>query len=271
MAPTPTPFDGIYCQDDRGSFERGRQQWAKFLEHQIRATPICRYHDGLLWQDMCYRRETSEREFQMTRQESIKSAGGTDCHLCDLFNSMQGVDKTWYMSFDVRRCRMTIGEYNLQSIAKIRPPTSTSIHDVKLLRITFPGSDKIRGQKPRIISAERIDYDLMSSWLNKCRHHHKSSFCQPQDMDITGFKVIDCSKRAVIEVSERGCQYVALSYVWGSGGHAVSQSLHSCPQTIEDAITVTTTLGFHYLWIDQWVCASSHRLSTSVLLTTTVY
>jgi hypothetical protein len=47
--------------------------------------------------------------------------------------------------------------------------------------------------------------------------------------------------------------YIALSYVWGQvsqGGVPVNTELGSLPQTIEDAISVTKSLGKRYLWVD---------------------
>ncbi|ORX95707.1 heterokaryon incompatibility, partial [Clohesyomyces aquaticus] len=53
--------------------------------------------------------------------------------------------------------------------------------------------------------------------------------------------------------------FVALSYVWGNSA-ANLQGIRTqdgrqmlpeyCPQTIEDAITVTKNLGFRFLWVD---------------------
>jgi hypothetical protein len=69
---------------------------------------------------------------------------------------------------------------------------------------------------------------------------------------VPGFKVIDCQTRRVIETAQQGCQYVALSYVWGSQT-PIKHALGSYPKTVEDAMEVCLILGFRYLWVDQYV------------------
>ncbi|KAF2489231.1 heterokaryon incompatibility, partial [Lophium mytilinum] len=43
------------------------------------------------------------------------------------------------------------------------------------------------------------------------------------------------------------CSYVALSYVWGPDTRRGEKAL---PKTIEDAVNVTLSMGFDYLWVD---------------------
>jgi hypothetical protein len=105
------------------------------------------------------------------------------------------------------------------------------------------------------IHPSKIDYDLARSWINYCRFHHKS-YCNQQSStfatSIPGFKLIDCETRQVSSHIER-VDYVALSYVWGNACHASTRSLPKpASRTIEDAIIVTKTLGFRYLWIDRY-------------------
>jgi hypothetical protein len=57
-----------------------------------------------------------------------------------------------------------------------------------------------------------------------------------------------------------GCQYLALSYVWGKStvlleddsDLAKDQLPKNLPQTIEDAILTTKSLGYDYLWVDRY-------------------
>jgi hypothetical protein len=138
-----------------------------------------------------------------------------------------------------------------------------------MFRLEFPGSESIRGQKPRRKSATHIDYGLLSGWLNKCRYEHEAAYCWPETKSIPGMKIINCHTRCVVD-AERGCQYVTLSYVWG-GALTNGDTLGSYPPTIEDAITVTVALGFRYLWVDRYVrtIRGCHKINT--LLTMTVH
>ncbi|PMD49679.1 HET-domain-containing protein [Hyaloscypha bicolor E] len=68
-------------------------------------------------------------------------------------------------------------------------------------------------------------------------------------------RVIDCTSRQVV-TAPRACRYLALSYVWGDSKKPpsvkIGETLPVLPQTIEDAIAVTSSLGFQYLWVDMY-------------------
>jgi hypothetical protein len=101
-----------------------------------------------------------------------------------------------------------------------------------------------------------VDMDLVKHWLWECKDTGED--CTPVQQSFPhGIKVIDCSRRRVVQAPE-GCAYVALSYVWGKAHSQVNS--HSWgmamdfPQTIEDSIQVTRHLGYRYLWVDRYVC-----------------
>ncbi|KAI0426892.1 heterokaryon incompatibility protein-domain-containing protein [Xylaria sp. FL1042] len=81
--------------------------------------------------------------------------------------------------------------------------------------------------------------------------------------------LIDCERRRVVNYStmdQTDLEYVALSYVWG-GNSDVSTSISggselptSLPRVIEDAILVTLSLGYRFLWIDRY-CIDQHDAS----------
>lgn len=75
---------------------------------------------------------------------------------------------------------------------------------------------------------------------------------------LPGMKVIDCFSRHVV-TAPPGCDYVALSYVWGSitsrrGDERFQVYLdeHSLPQTVQDAMNVVRVLGMQFLWVDRY-------------------
>jgi hypothetical protein len=101
-----------------------------------------------------------------------------------------------------------------------------------------------------------VDMDLVEHWLRKCKDTHDG--CSPVQQSFPhGIKVIDCSRRRVVQAPE-GCAYVALSYVWGKAHSQVNSPSRDMamgfPQTIEDSIQVTRHLGYRYLWVDRYVC-----------------
>ena len=105
--------------------------------------------------------------------------------------------------------------------------------------------------------------------LEHCRQDHGR--CSSSRLKVRfprGARVIDCVSREVIPLNQ-DWQYLALSYVWGPASHhpqgmdtrMVCQSTQlpaALPQTIEDAVEVTTALGFKYLWIDRYCIQQFH-------------
>lgn len=84
---------------------------------------------------------------------------------------------------------------------------------------------------------------------------------------LPGLMVIDCFSRCVV-AAEQGCEYVALSYVWGlitSCGEDESFEAdlrgRRLPQTVEDAINVVQVLGKRFLWVDRY-CINSTEPGT---------
>ncbi|KAK6826420.1 hypothetical protein RU639_005435 [Aspergillus parasiticus] len=70
-----------------------------------------------------------------------------------------------------------------------------------------------------------------------------------------GLKVVNVQQDRVVEAPV-GCEYIALSYVFGSLTTidltpSGSFNRHSLPATIRDALVACYKLGFKYLWVDQ--------------------
>ncbi|KAF2847269.1 HET-domain-containing protein [Plenodomus tracheiphilus IPT5] len=107
---------------------------------------------------------------------------------------------------------------------------------------------------------EVVDFNLVKSWLNECKLTH-SQCASTLTTPISGLKVIDCVSRTIVLAPE-DCLFVALSYVWGmSSQHPTSNTFSitdiPLPQTIEDSIEATQSLGYRYLWIDRY-CVPQH-------------
>ncbi|KAK1448128.1 hypothetical protein CCUS01_11872 [Colletotrichum cuscutae] len=106
-----------------------------------------------------------------------------------------------------------------------------------------------------------------------CRHHLKSEGGQNWEAlfrrGLPGWSVVDCFTDEIVNLEDcvasagsfDAVEYATLSYVWGSAqsdcprlGRKLPASV---PRVIEDAKTVTASLGFRYLWVDRY-CIPQH-------------
>jgi hypothetical protein len=106
----------------------------------------------------------------------------------------------------------------------------------------------------RIICPEKFDRNFVKDSISYCSTNHISA-CQPHIIDAPDFfRLIDCESRQVI-VAQPGCEYLALSYVWGTKTRtSIGRlgDLDNCPKVIIDSMDVTLNLSFRYLWIDRY-------------------
>jgi hypothetical protein len=109
-----------------------------------------------------------------------------------------------------------------------------------------------------LLDSEFTNRRILKGWLTSCQTNHKH--CSNLPNNGIGFqralRFIDCFANEVV-VAPLGCEYVALSYVWGGGpaSTAIGQRLgplETPPQTIKDAMVVTAQLQIRYLWVDQY-------------------
>ena len=125
------------------------------------------------------------------------------------------------------------------------------------------GDRLLRG---RISNATCVDPELMSTWLQNCRDYHGQE-CAPATFSVDPkftLRVIDVGNRCIIDAPSR-CQFVALSYVWGSANQlkleekntarlrsagGLSDDLADIPKTIKDAMYLCERLGERYLWVE---------------------
>lgn len=135
---------------------------------------------------------------------------------------------------------------------------SRTIERIVVQRIEEQPQQPLAG---RFVHQDRADMDLLRQWLQTCDDTHPS-FDKGLELEMTSLRVIDTEELRVCDV-ETPCRYACLSYVWGKGSQtqyttATRDSLESpnglkkvdLPQTISDAIKVTTEAGLRYLWVD---------------------
>ncbi|KAK7974491.1 hypothetical protein PG989_016339 [Apiospora arundinis] len=99
--------------------------------------------------------------------------------------------------------------------------------------------------------------EIVQEWLNECQGAHGN--CLPHGWLLWVTKLIDCTNGRAVSVSnlETVPDYVALSYIWGepnttSGKPAKEKDRNALPQVVKDAILVTKSLGFRYIWVDRY-------------------
>lgn len=107
---------------------------------------------------------------------------------------------------------------------------------------------------PVFFSADKVE-----SWLSYCKKNH-TALCGKINSPVPGLRVIDCATLSVREADDN-CDYLALSYVWGTSTRGDDKVRHidgmvllpeRLSSVISDAITVTRSLGFQYLWVDKF-------------------
>jgi hypothetical protein len=113
-------------------------------------------------------------------------------------------------------------------------------------------SNSILAQVPKKISATFAHQPILQC-LQDCKLNHPR--CTKRMPEPIPLSLIDCDTRK-IHFADSSHPYCALSYVWGgipAGRLGPDGELPlDLARTIDDAIEVTKTLGYQYLWVDQF-------------------
>ncbi|KAL1946199.1 hypothetical protein VTO73DRAFT_15326 [Trametes versicolor] len=128
-----------------------------------------------------------------------------------------------------------------------------------------PAAPHIVARDPILDVGSSRTLSLAKALINECAHgHERCRTISPSSAVRLPTRLVDCTDpahpRLVLTEGKHGT-YLALSYVWGEAQpHKTTKSNISAysaridasllPQTILDAIYVTHTLGFQYLWAD---------------------
>ncbi|KAK0620763.1 heterokaryon incompatibility protein-domain-containing protein [Immersiella caudata] len=123
-------------------------------------------------------------------------------------------------------------------------------------------------------ASPEFDVGMLTSWLTTCSTEHSTScnisasgrpaaFTQAFP-GLPALRFIDVQHNCLAETREI-CQYVALSYVWGTTvklrltkailptllqGGQLENVFKQLPRTVRDAIILVRKLGLRYLWVD---------------------
>lgn len=110
-----------------------------------------------------------------------------------------------------------------------------------------------------------INFDYIHESIQACCQNHKC--CKDTgDVDIPGLHVIDCLTNTIVSASA-GCEYVALSYVWGEVEKpGCWNSGLDFPPVVQDSVKVTLAIGQRFLWVDRFVSHHTRSKFTSRVL-----
>ena len=113
-----------------------------------------------------------------------------------------------------------------------------------LLRAPFRGK----------VNDAELDVGQIHMWINRCCKHHSGTCALQTSPQLHLIRLIDTYRRKLVLYSEtHSSDYIALSYVWGSGYRATfpgERSIGPLPRTLEDGISLVRKLGKRYLWVD---------------------
>lgn len=108
----------------------------------------------------------------------------------------------------------------------------------------------------RRITPSSINFNRLKDLVEMCEKGHKRCHRVESSSNVSGLEVINTKTLEVVKAPDQ-CRYLALSYVWGKqAGDGSVHDIQHCPPVINDAISVTNSMGYNYLWVDRYV---SHR------------
>lgn len=124
------------------------------------------------------------------------------------------------------------------------------------LRVDGPQSlavVKLNDLSSRRITPNSIDYNRLRDLVRICEKGHKRCHRAKSRPNVMGLEVIDTKTQEVVKAPDQ-CKYLALSYMWGKqAGEGSIHDIQHCPPVIKDAISVTNSMGYNYLWVDRYV------------------
>lgn len=226
---------------------------------------ICEACAGTSWQELAdgdFRRHFTKIRFVAESHEELQTSQCKICRLISLIKPPDLDSKTCWLSAISSLSQEVISNGTLETNPEWKDCTylAMKLDDWQAdhnrwaleqhLAVLKDGLEDYTGT--RRIQPMAVDYDFIQRSLQACVKGHES--CRDTGTaDIPGLRVLDCRTRSVLPAPP-GCEYVALSYVWGSPEEnpPVLERTYF-PAVIEDSIQVTLALGHQYLWVDRLV------------------
>lgn len=101
----------------------------------------------------------------------------------------------------------------------------------------------------RTLQPSLVDFEFFKAKLQLCKDGHEE--CRRSTTsEATELYVIDVVTEERVP-AKPGCEYIALSYVWGQETSHEHEKKFST--VVQDAMFVTNALGRRYLWVDRYV------------------
>jgi hypothetical protein len=196
--------------------------------------------------------------FHSTAQDMEKST----CRVCRLLGMIiVARDLSFFPSKPPYRLKV------LQNISNhVRSISTVNIRDHASGSISLPWTEphilvvqekvQLTDHALRVQMMGGLPLELIRSSIDTCQSTH-GHYCTPKNPDLLrGLKVIDCIRQKVVSAPV-GCQYVALSYVWGPGQAdqkvPTGFNMEETPRTVRDSCLVAQSLGYDYLWVNRYV------------------
>lgn len=121
----------------------------------------------------------------------------------------------------------------------------------------YGGGGRTVGIKGRTVT-ERLDVKLPRTWIGFCKENHQAVCARAGPSLVKGLRLVDCKTRRLVSLDDfdsSSLEYVTLSSFWAA---AETESFldeknnikEDLPPLIADAISLTLSLGFRYLWIE---------------------
>ncbi|KAH8810746.1 heterokaryon incompatibility protein-domain-containing protein [Xylogone sp. PMI_703] len=241
--------------------------------------PIRAWVESLAFKSISRDRDQTSPIFRhYSSREKLKTSMKS-CHLCTLIigNTTARREKLEYgtpwKDFEVsvtlvnQKERISKGE---KSFIYVRGRDEGKLKEMIKLQLSYHFNVAVGSQPDSascaLSTASIATQELARSWLNECTSSHEKCNAIQQGFRPTRLLDLDteddASIKLVITASLDTCpNYTTLSYCWGGKGDfkllqsnlqqfLKSISISELPKTIQDAIKVTRSLNFRYLWVD---------------------
>lgn len=109
------------------------------------------------------------------------------------------------------------------------------------------------------VVGEIIDLDAVKTWIDHCQGNHTSDAgCARAWERVEGLRLVDCQRRSIISADlDEVTEYATLSYAHDDTQETTSSEAadvlpKNLPPLFQDAIALSLSLGYRYLWIDTY-------------------
>ncbi|KAK7221345.1 hypothetical protein V2G26_009348 [Clonostachys chloroleuca] len=208
----------------------------------------------------------------------------TNCDVCRILSTCCRQEPTTSGCFELRavsflqNCQWANARFKgAQESAMLVVTPKASSNDKKNVPTVSPANDAgyvvvyPNGTAPGLFRPhtvpESFDSEKTRKWLQNCRDSHGSG-CRGSSETVAAMKLIDCETLKIILATD-SMTWVTLSYVWGTQEEVVSNNHSSLPplqlpspipQLISDSIAVVKSLGYRYLWVDNYCIDQQNEL-----------